>query len=229
MGKGEDAGVGSMRTTVTTTKYFGRCRRDPMKLRLLRDVSSIGPSSEIPSPSPKQLGAGHRTGRASRRDGACACRPNLDCAIRAGPAAGSSGNLGIALGGLWESQCRRVAAEDRRSGSHSASLKAELPLTTAVWDRRFLVRKLVAKGWTLDLRQLPAPKAGESTESAPAPDQGQGSPATAERVSVPKRRASFLRDFEPMALPCDVSLDGVDLEAMYWSLRRLEGSRLRCT
>ena len=92
------------------------------------------------------------------------------------------------------------------------SLKAELPLTTAVWDRRFLVRKLVAKGWTLDLRQLPAPKAGESTESAPAPDQGQGSPATAERVSVQNVVRLFYGTLSRWALPCDVSLDGVDLE-----------------
>ena len=31
-------------------------------------------------------------------------------------------------------------------------LQAELPIVTAGWDRRFLVRRLVAKGWTLDLR-----------------------------------------------------------------------------
>ena len=92
------------------------------------------------------------------------------------------------------------------------SLKAELPLTTAVWGRRFLVRKLVAKGWTLDLRQLPAPKAGESAESAPAPAQGQGSPATAERVSAQNVVRLFYGTLSRWALPCDVSLEGVDLE-----------------
>lgn len=93
------------------------------------------------------------------------------------------------------------------------SLEAELPLITAGWDRRILVRKLVAKGWTLDLRQIPEPKgAGNQVVSAPGVHGGPGALAQPETVSVQNVARIFRGTLSRWALPCDMSLDGVELE-----------------
>ncbi len=92
------------------------------------------------------------------------------------------------------------------------SLKAELPLAAALLDRRFLVRRLVAIGWTLDLRQARAKKAWGPAESAPAEAEGQGAPPPAKSVSAQDVARLLCGTLSRWALPCDVSLDGVDLE-----------------
>jgi hypothetical protein len=93
------------------------------------------------------------------------------------------------------------------------SLEAELPITTALWERRLPLRRLVAKGWTLDLRQAPAPNAaGEPTAPAPVADGGAAVPAPAEAVSAQDVVRIFRGTIGRLALPCDVSLDGADLE-----------------
>ena len=92
-------------------------------------------------------------------------------------------------------------------------LEAELPLTTALWDRKLPVRRLVAKGWTLDLRQIPAPNgAGEPAGSTPVAEGGTAAPAPAEAVSAQDVARIFRGTLSRWALPCDVSLEGADLE-----------------
>ena len=91
------------------------------------------------------------------------------------------------------------------------ALKAALPLTTAA-RRKFLVQSVEAKGWTLDLSH-PAPPA-EETEAAPAPGNPGEAGAAAEGEASPAQKAAafFDRLLSEWQLPCDLSLDRVDLE-----------------
>jgi hypothetical protein len=91
------------------------------------------------------------------------------------------------------------------------SLEARLPLIAAVRDRKVFVQSLVAKGWTLDLRrgrqsEPPRPKAAAASGAAVnAAAQGEALPA--------QKAARALHEIlGAWALPCDASLDGVDLE-----------------
>ena len=93
------------------------------------------------------------------------------------------------------------------------TLRAELPLMTALLDRRFVVRRLVAKGWTLDLRQAPVVKeAAEKAGSGPEVEGVSEAPVKTEPVSAQDIVRIFRGTLSRWALPCDVSLDGADLE-----------------
>lgn len=93
------------------------------------------------------------------------------------------------------------------------SLQAELPLVTAGWNRRLLVRRLVAKGWTIDLRRNPDSK---NTGAKVNPESGaKGGPAasTLPETVTAQNVAQILGGVVGLwALPCDLSLDGVELE-----------------
>ena len=136
--------------------------------------------------------------------------------------------LQVTLGSLW-ARFGKIDVADFHLTVEGAvltlpSLEAELPLTKAVWDRRVLVRRLVAKGWTLDLRRiLPAKNAGEQKDageqagSAPEVGAGTGTPAQAAtepaQSVTPQAVARIFRGtLSRWTLPCDVSLDGADLE-----------------
>ena len=67
------------------------------------------------------------------------------------------------------------------------SLQARLPLTTAVWKRKVLVRSLVAKGWTLDLSRSPEPEAARA-QAGLAPEGGRGTESSAPAEAVPAQR-----------------------------------------
>lgn len=82
------------------------------------------------------------------------------------------------------------------------SLQARLPLSTAAWDRRMVIRSLMAKGWLIDLSRKP--------ESGEAPTLV--TPAPAEAAVVKKVEQIFRVILGGWRAPCDVSLDGVDLE-----------------
>ena len=95
------------------------------------------------------------------------------------------------------------------------SLVAKLPLKPAVWDRNIAIRNLVAKGWTLDLTrwpepadtEAPAPAGGASGSSGGMPASPQG-----EEFSARKALRAVLGIFRDGKLPCEGSLDGVEME-----------------
>ena len=121
-----------------------------------------------------------------------ACHPSVQ---------GSVGSLSAGFG--------RIEVEDLRLACDGAvftlpSLQANLPLTAAAWNRKFHVRSLVAKGWTLDLTRLGEP------DSARARAAGTATPV--EAPSAQKVAGEFLGILNGLRLPGDMSLDGVDLE-----------------
>lgn len=122
------------------------------------------------------------------------------------------------LGSLWAG-FGKVAASDVNLKMEGAvltlpALEAKLGLTTAAWNRRIHIRRLVAKGWTLDLRHLPGSTDAGGKPAASAPGAARDPQALA-RVAIASAETvtRFLRaKLAPWALPCDLSLDGVDLE-----------------
>lgn len=89
------------------------------------------------------------------------------------------------------------------------ALAAELPIVTALWQRRLLVRRLVAKGWTLDLSGRPAAGGAPGPGGAVAKPAATGqSPALTAQSLAGMIRGALSR----WALPFDLSLDGIDLE-----------------
>ena len=93
------------------------------------------------------------------------------------------------------------------------ALETGLPLKTALWDRKVLVGSLVAKGWTLDLSRRPA--AADKAAPAPiaaAPAGGRTAPAHPDLTGVKQVAPAFRGILRAWELPCDVSLNGVDLE-----------------
>ena len=102
------------------------------------------------------------------------------------------------------------------------SLQAELPLVSAGWSQRVLVKSLVAKGWTLDLTKAknlapPAtsPSAPRKTagSAGPAPDFSVISTAQAADAATKAVAAPLFRGlFAGLQLPVELSLDGVELE-----------------
>ena len=83
------------------------------------------------------------------------------------------------------------------------TLTANLPLRTAVLERKLLVSTVEAKGWTLDLSQPPKSAGAEAPGESPAP---------ALATPAQKAAAFFDRLLSAWHLPCDLALDQVDLE-----------------
>ena len=92
-------------------------------------------------------------------------------------------------------------------------LEARLPLASAVWNRAANVRSLVAKGWTLDLSHRPGP-ADASAPAGVGPERGEGVGAPAPATAAPAQELLhvFREILRGAKLPCDLSLDEVDLE-----------------
>ena len=93
------------------------------------------------------------------------------------------------------------------------ALETGLPLKTALWDRKVLVGSLVAKGWTLDLTRRPA-GAKEAVRRPNSTTLAGDGTAPAHPVAAPTQQvaSTFRGILRAWALPCDVSLNGVDLE-----------------
>ncbi len=92
------------------------------------------------------------------------------------------------------------------------SLRARLPLLDAAFKRRIRVESLAAKDWTLDLSRVrgggPAP-----TKAVAAPgDAGQAAAAQAEVITAQAVAFTLREIMNGWALPCDVSMDGTDLD-----------------
>ncbi len=90
------------------------------------------------------------------------------------------------------------------------SLTARLPVCAALWNRRFPINSLEAKGWTLDLSRAGGPQ-GPRPAEAPAPaTAASGSPAPASAARGALRAFGVL--LGAWTFPCDGSLDGAELE-----------------
>ncbi|MSU50479.1 MAG: hypothetical protein EXS37_15570 [Opitutus sp.] len=96
------------------------------------------------------------------------------------------------------------------------ALKANLPIKTALWDRKIVVQTLVAKGWTLDLSRRPATPSGETARDSivASPKDGPTPPepvpaAPASTHEAARGHRGLLRG---LVFPKDTSLDGVELE-----------------
>ena len=93
------------------------------------------------------------------------------------------------------------------------SLQASLPVKSAAWDHRLMVRSLVAKGWTLDLSNLPeSHDAAPGTAAAPAGGDATKSEAQAVKSAAREVEQVFRGLLGGWKSPCDVALDGVELE-----------------
>ncbi len=89
------------------------------------------------------------------------------------------------------------------------SVQVRLPLTTAGRKRQLLISGLVAKGWTVDLSRMSGPDEAP-TQAGPAP--AAGSPVGARAGAVKKAAGLMGAVLSGWTLPCDVSLDGIELE-----------------
>jgi hypothetical protein len=97
----------------------------------------------------------------------------------------------------------------------------ELPVLSAAMSDRWLVHRLVARGWTLDLTRLQVPPASPATAHRFTPPGGfsllpvayADTPAETAAVAVPM---VFKGVFDQLKLPVDVSLDGVELAGEVW-------------
>ena len=93
------------------------------------------------------------------------------------------------------------------------SLEASLPLYRDAREQRLVVRSLVAKGWTLDLSGLP--ESSEVPSPPPPATTGSESPvprSAAEQVAVQKVGEIFRGILGGWKSPCDLAVDGVELE-----------------
>jgi hypothetical protein len=93
------------------------------------------------------------------------------------------------------------------------SLEARLPFYAAATGRRLYIRSLVAKGWTLDLSHLPA--AGDpAAPGAPGPPGAAAAAPLyqAQAEAAQKAIRALVAALHAWRLPCDVTLDGIELE-----------------
>jgi hypothetical protein len=126
---------------------------------------------------------------------------------------GLHASLGSLSAGLTRTDVTDLRLEINGAVLTLPSLQAWLPLTTAVGKRKVLVRSLVARGWTLDLSHRPESEAAPAQAGlAPEGGKGTGSTAPAEAVPAQKVVRVFRGILGRWVLPCDVSLDEVDLE-----------------
>jgi len=88
------------------------------------------------------------------------------------------------------------------------SLRADLPIVSALWNRSARVSRLEAKGWTLDLAAPQIPKG-----NTPAQDEGSPGGSHARQADALRGAAQALAGLlGKTALPFAVALDGVELE-----------------
>ena len=127
--------------------------------------------------------------------------------------------LGLTLGRL-DAGLNRVRVEDARIVRAGAVLtlpaaEAELPVFAAAWHRQFLIRRLVARGWTLDLTAAHAAPAAVTPAPAVAREFSLLTTAYADEGATPVVAAAapavFTGIFHALRLPVDCSLDGLDL------------------
>ncbi len=120
-------------------------------------------------------------------------------------------SLGQLSAGLGRVRVDRVRVTQSGAVLTLPAAEAELSVLSAALQQQVLVRRLVAKGWTLDLtRAQPAPG---GTAAVPPPRPHEFSllaSAYADEVAA-AAPAVFTGIFRQLRLPVDLSLDGVDL------------------
>ena len=126
---------------------------------------------------------------------------------------GVRGNLGSVSAGLNQVEFTDVHLEVDGALLKLPSLQVGLPVKDAVWHQNFLIRNLVAKGWTLDLSSAHAPPAPGPRTAVPPKADDQGSAAPSAGVIAAQQAVLLFHSLSKgWAFPCDVSLDGVDLD-----------------
>jgi len=112
----------------------------------------------------------------------------------------------------------KIAASDLHLEYGGAALvlplvDASLPLTAAVWERKYLVQGLTAKGWTLDLTHLAILNANP-IGAGTSPTGGAGGTGSSLFSSDQARMTVQVLGgiLGRWNLPWDLSLDGLDLE-----------------
>lgn len=119
-------------------------------------------------------------------------------------------SLGRVTAGLNRVRVEKVRVTRAGAVLILPAAEAELPVLSAVLRQQVLVRRLVARGWTLDLtRAQPVPAAA----SAPSTARREFSllPSAYADVVAVAAPAVFEGIFRQLRLPVDLSLDGVDL------------------
>ncbi len=123
---------------------------------------------------------------------------------------GLKGSLGSLSAGLSEIDLEDLHLEMNGCVLTAPSLQAELPIMTAIRDRKIRVRSLVAKGWTLEISRQSEPENGEPEVVQAGSGATPG--AQDEADAVQKVPQIFRGILSGRKLPVDASLDGVDLE-----------------
>ena len=124
--------------------------------------------------------------------------------------------LGSVSAGLGRVEIKNLRVEAHGAVLTLPAIEADLPLVSAGLWHRVTVTRLVAKGWTLDLTK--AARVGQSLDqprlraALAAVDFSLLSAARAAEPSGATAAQIFQGVFAQLALPVDLSLDGVDLE-----------------
>ena len=125
---------------------------------------------------------------------------------------GPKGTVGSVTAGFGEADVEDLRLESGGAVLTVPSLKARLPLTTALLGRGLLVRRLEAKGWTLDLRNASIGAAAPEAVSAAPAAASAGPPESPGAAPAQAAARAFRGILGGWRLPVDGSLDGVALE-----------------
>jgi len=124
------------------------------------------------------------------------------------------GSLGALSAGWGRVQVTALHLELGGAVLTVPSLQAELPVVADGWDRQIAIRRLVAKGWTLDLTHVGPPPAAAAPLVRARRTSGGLVPSaySAEGVDPAVVDHAFRGIFNRLILPCDVSLGSAELE-----------------
>ncbi len=134
---------------------------------------------------------------------------------------GVRGSLGYLSARFGQLEVQDLHLEAGGTALTVPSLEASLPLTAALLHHQVGVRSLVAQGWTLDLSHGGKP-AGTPAGSAPEAGGEPGTATEPEATPAQKAVAAFSELLSGWRLPCDLSIDALDLEGDVLVPRRLE-------
>lgn len=122
-------------------------------------------------------------------------------------------SIGSVMAGFGRADFTDLKLETRGAVLTIPSVEVHLPLITALWHRKFLVRGLAAKGWTLDVGRAPTiPQTGSRNASSSDGDVVAASPAAMGRAPARLAEQALGAFSGSWELPAEVSLTGVDIE-----------------